>query len=237
MKRLTQQDRLRIRLHAVAMLRYAKKYAKYNYLSEHLNIDPSLLARYVSGLVVPSYEQSLKIISVLEKLMPLDKIILREIEKHHGYIDLTGLLSDPSFLRVVSFKLASHFKDDKPTAVLVPETSGISLASFIAEEFPVKIIVARRRKDNPLEDYYEEHLILPPNVRRIFYIRRRSLSSRDRVLIVDDIVHTGLTLYVLKKLISRIDAKLVGVASIVVHGTEWRKRLGDSIKIKSIVSL
>ncbi len=237
MKANSQYERLRLRLHAVAMLRYAKRFLKYSSLSSHLGIDPSLLARYVGGYVVPSYEQSKKIISILEKLVSLDKVVLKEIEKHHGYIDLSGLLSDPSFIRVVSYRLAREFIDKKPTAVLVPETSGISLASYIAEEFPAKLVIARRRKDNPLEDYYEEHLILPPNVRRIFYIRRKSLSSKDRVLIVDDIVHTGLTLNVLITLISKIGAELVGIASIVVHGNEWKKRVNTDTKINYILLL
>ncbi len=233
----TQYERLRLRLYAVSLLRFAKSRVKYRVLSEVLGIDSSLLARYVSGSVVPSYSQSKIIINKIEKIINLEKIIINEISRHHGYVDLSDLLADPSFLEIVSYKLAARFLDDKPTVVLVPETSGISLATGIARDLKAKLVIARKRKDNPLEEYYEEHLILPPNVRRTFYIRKSLVTSKDTILIVDDIVHSGLTLQVLSSLISRVGARQVGVASIVTVGREWVKRLEKPVRVETLVEL
>ncbi|MEM0366466.1 MAG: phosphoribosyltransferase family protein, partial [Acidilobaceae archaeon] len=74
------------------------------------------------------------------------------------------------------------------------------------------------------------------SIKNIFYIPKGSIKREDRVLVVDDIVQSGLTLSVMKKLVDRVGAKLLGVAAIVVVGDEWRKRV-DIEKIEALVTI
>jgi len=233
----SQYEKIRTRLYAVSLLRFAKRRLKYRELAEILGVDMSLLARYVSGLVVPSYEQSLSLINALRNVVSLEDIVREEISRHKGYVDLSGLLSDTVFLELVGYELSSKFNSPPPDAVIVPETSGISLATEIARQLQSRLVVARKRKDNPMEEYYEEHLIIPPNVRRSFYVRKSLVRPGDSILIVDDIVHSGLTLSALERLIRRINGRLLGVASIVVVGGAWRDKVNPEIRIESILEI
>jgi adenine phosphoribosyltransferase len=139
-------------------------------------------------------------------------------------------------LKVLAIEFYERFKDREVNKILVPETSGITLATAIAITFDATLVVARRSKDNPVMEYIEEHVVEPPTVKNIFYVPKGSLRGSDRVLIVDDIVQTGLTLTVMKRFIDRAGAKLQGVAAIVVIGEEWRRRV-DINSVEAIIRI
>ncbi len=225
------------RIVAVRLLRLAKRKLRYKDLEEALGIDQTLLARYISGSVLPGQKQAERIIETLTQIIRLDEILRGLIQEKHGYIDLTLLLSDIDLLSVVSSTLSSRFVNEGVTTVLVPETSGISLATLMAVELDASLAIARRRVEYPYAEYYEEHILAPPNIRRSFYLRKSLLKEGSRVLIVDDIVHTGLTLSLMLGLLRKARATPVGVASIVVYGEEWRRRIPSNIRLESILKL
>ena len=232
---MSQYRRLMRRLYAVRLLRLAKKRMKYQDLENLLGIDSTLLARYVSGKVIPGPEQTEKILSGLQHVLSIEDIIRAHIESMRGYIDLAPILSDIDMLNALAFELSSRYEGDNISKVLVPETSGIGLASLIASILNADLAVARRRKENPLAEYVEEHLVVPPNIKRTFYLRRNLLEEGDRVLIVDDIVHTGFTLRIMRSLIEKSKAALIGIASIVVVGWEWRKVIGQDVRVETVL--
>jgi adenine phosphoribosyltransferase len=234
---MSQYRRLIRRIYAVRLLRVAKRGMKYKEFERLLGIDSTLLARYVSGLVLPGPQQAEKIIEGLERIVNIDKLIRDHIERYKGYIDLSPLLSDIDLLSVIAAKLSWTYEDSNISKVLVPETSGISLATLIATYLNSNLVVARRRKENPLVQYYERHLIRPPNIRRIFYVRKDLLSKGDRVLVVDDIVHTGYTLKIMEEIVEDAGAELVGVASIVVVGERWRDIIGGNVRVETLLTL
>jgi adenine/guanine phosphoribosyltransferase-like PRPP-binding protein len=222
---LNRLESLRYRLLVVEALRNAKSKFSYRELSEATGVDATLLARYVGGSILPSYEHALKIWRGIKKLINPGKVILDVAKKYGGLIDLTPITTDPLMLRIISLEFLDRFKDEKITKILVPETSGISLATAMALHFNVPLVIARRRKENPLEEYIEGHIIESPMISRIFYVPKKNINDKDRILIVDDIIQTGLTLAVMEDIVRKAKAKVVGVAALVVVGEEWKKKL------------
>lgn len=214
------------KLYAARLLRLAKRSAKYRDLEKMLGIDATLLARYVTGAVMPGASQADRIIEGLGGARMLANILRRSIEEHGGYIDLAPLLSDIDYLCALSLDLSIRYENEGIDTVLVPETSGISLATLIASNLDARLVVARRRKENPLHSYYEEHLVKPPNIRRSFYVREGLLEKGSNILIVDDIIHSGLTLELMLRIARKASTRVAGVASVVAVGDEWRKILG-----------
>ena len=129
-----------------------------------------------------------------------------------------------------------RFRHSSITKILVPEAAGIPLATALSLAFNVNLVIARRAKENPLLEYVEEHIVETPRVTRIFYIPKGSLSRGDNVLVVDDIIQSGYTLAVMRKLIERSGARLAGVAALVVVGEEWRSKSGVD-RIEAIINL
>lgn len=225
------------RLYATRLLRLAKRRLKYRQLEEALGISQSLLARYVTGLVIPGARQAERIIEVLEPMAGIEEIVLESARRYSGYIDLVPLLSDTDALFVAAYRLASRFSQERVDKVLVPEASGISLATIIATMIGADLVTARRRKENPLAEYIEEHLVEPPNIRRSFYVRKDLLGPGDRVLVVDDIVHSGLTLRLVSRIARKAGAEVLGVASIVVVGERWRESVSPRVRVEALLVL
>ncbi|MEM4800385.1 MAG: phosphoribosyltransferase family protein, partial [Acidilobaceae archaeon] len=189
-----------------------------------------------SGITIPSYEQSLELIKSVREVLDPAKLVLNRAGEYRGLIDLTPVLSDPFVLKIISIEFYERFKDEEVTKILVPEAAGISLATSLSSVFEVPFVVARRNKENPLVDYIEEHLVEPPSVKCIFYIPKGSIKRDDRVLVVDDTVQSGITLAVMKKMIEKAGAKIVGVAALVVIGDEWKKRVSvDRLEALAVI--
>ena len=234
----SKSEKLRYRILVVEALRAARRLLPYSYrqLAREIGFDETLLARYSSGLSVPSYEQAIELMKALRRVLDPAKLTLNRASEFKGLLDLTPILSDPYMLKVLAIEFYERFKDREVNKILVPETSGITLATAIAITFDATLVVARRSKDNPVMEYIEEHVVEPPTVKNIFYVPKGSLRGSDRVLIVDDIVQTGLTLTVMKRFIDRAGAKLQGVAAIVVIGEEWRRRV-DINSVEAIIMI
>ncbi|MEB3780242.1 MAG: hypothetical protein GSR85_08445 [Desulfurococcales archaeon] len=217
-------DKARFRVLAVELLRSAKSRYSYKELSAMTGIDGTILSRYVTGSIVPSYEHAERIWRGLRSSIEPRRAILESASLFNGVIDLTPVVTDPLMLKLISLEFYERFKDKGVSKILVPETSGISLASAMSLAFNVPMVIARRRKHNPYMEYIEEHIMEPPTYLNIFYIPKRALTRWDKVLIVDDIIQSGMTLSVMEKLVRKTGSKLAGVAALVVIGGEWRKR-------------
>ena len=229
-------EMLKYRLLVVELLRAAKSKFTYRELSRITGFDQTILARYVNGVMIPSYEHALRLWKSLKEYFEPSRVIAESISSFGGLLDLTPVLSDPLMLRLIAMEFLERFQGEDITRILVPETSGISLATALSIHFNVPLVVARRRKENPLEDYIEGHLVESPRIYRIFYVPRRQLTKGDRVLIVDDVVQTGLTLSVMEKIVGEARARIVGVAALVVVGDEWKSRSSID-KIEAILYL
>ncbi|MEM4681715.1 MAG: hypothetical protein QXM56_05095, partial [Acidilobaceae archaeon] len=161
MKTLNKVEKLKTRMLAVEAVRAVRRLLPFSYrqLARMMGFDETLLARYASGITIPSYEQSLELIKSVREVLDPAKLVLNRAGEYRGLIDLTPVLSDPFVLKIISIEFYERFKDEEVTKTLVPEAAGISLATSLSSVFEVPFVVARRNKENPLVDYIEEHLV------------------------------------------------------------------------------
>jgi adenine phosphoribosyltransferase len=215
---------LRFRMLVVDALRAVKGEGySYRTLARMLGVNHTLLARYVAGSLLPSIEQARRLWEGLRGLVNLGGRIRRQL-MGGGVLDLSDILSSPLHLRIASLEFLDRFRGVEVSKILVPETSGISLATALALAFDVPLVIARRRKNVPGREYLEASVSLAPNIVRIFYIPRGSLAGGDSVLVVDDLIQSGLTLEAMRRLVESSGARLAGVAAVVVYGSSWRAR-------------
>ncbi len=230
---------LRFRMLVAEALRAVKSEGySYRRLARLLGVNHTLLARYVSGSLLPSLEQAARIWEGLRGLVDLGERVRRQL-REQGVLDLSDVLSSPLLLRIASLEFLERFQGTPVSKILVPETSGISLATALALAFDAPLVVARRRKPVPGREYLEASVSLAPSIVRIFYIPQGSINSGDWVLVVDDLVQSGLTLEAMRRLVEASGARLAGVAAVVVYGTSWeaRARLPGGARVEAIVRL
>ncbi len=206
-------------LEAASLLRLAKRYYSYRVLSDVTGIPAPILARYIFGKTLPTPDRAHTILKRLMKLVDPRYILGQRLADTGGIVDTSIVLTDPLYLKATTFYFVEKLADQKITKIVVPEASGIPLATSLSLALEVPFIVARRKATMSL---FRETLC--SDIEPSFCIQKDSIGKRDNVLIVDDIVETGATLTSIKRLIELIGASLTKVVALVVIGEEWKNR-------------
>jgi len=233
---LTRVEGERLRLLAVEMLAAARSFYTLSRLSRITGLDPSLISKYSSGRVLPAPERAREIIDRLRAGLDLAGIVLGAAERR-GILDVGLALARHPVLKLVTIEFYLRFAGRGITTVLVPEASGVPLASTLSMLLGADLVVARKSKGAPAEEYVEAHTSAPPSIYRVYYAPRSLLERAKSVLIVDDLIQSGYTLATLLKLAEAAGARVEAVAAVVVVGDSWRSVSGYAGPLEYIVRL
>jgi len=118
------------------------------------------------------------------------------------FVQKFRILEDPALLEPVSQTIAARFRDADPTVVLGAAVGGILLAYEVARQLGTKAIFVE--KDNGV-----------PVLRRGF-----TLSAADRVLVVEDVVTTGLSVREVIGVVQHRGAQVIGVGIVVARAQQ-----------------
>jgi adenine/guanine phosphoribosyltransferase-like PRPP-binding protein len=122
--------------------------------------------------------------------------------------------------------VAIDYQDQKVTKILTVATDGITLSSYIAGELGVNLALAKKSREAGVSKFYEEdYSHRTTGVIRTLYIPKNEITTKDRILIVDDIIRSGVTQSALVKLVKKTGSTLVGIFSIVSIGNSWKKEI------------
>jgi len=113
------------------------------------------------------------------------------------YLQCALILQDPKPADKVCSALADKFDEDRPTLVIGPALGGVIVAYEVGKTLGVRAIFSERQEGKMA-------------LRRGF-----SISPKDRVLVVEDVVTTGGSTNEVIELVKRNGATVVGVGAIV----------------------
>lgn len=113
------------------------------------------------------------------------------------FVQKFRILEDPRLLEPVARAIAERFRALAPTVVVGAAVGGILVAYEVARQLGTKAIFVE--KENGV-----------PTLRRGF-----TLSFKDRALVVEDVLTTGLSVRETIEVVERYGAKIVGVGVIV----------------------
>lgn len=116
------------------------------------------------------------------------------------FIQKFRILEDPVMVEALAREIAAGFADQRPTIVVSAAVGGIILGYEVARALGTKAIFVE--KENGVA-----------RLRRSF-----ALTPSDRVLIVEDVVTTGLSVREVLDVVRSHDAQVVGVGVIVLRG-------------------
>lgn len=215
------------RIRAIDMLKILKKRFTYDSLAKLTNLPITVLNRYVKGHVLPSAERANELLKVFKKKFDVKKEIIDKIRfDKQGYFDNTNLVCDTLLLKLIANMVALKYQNTKITKILTVATDGIPLSSFIAGELGVSLALAKKNREAGISKFYEEDFShKTTGVIQTLYIPKNELTSKDSILIVDDIIRTGITQSALVKLVKKAGANLAGIFAIVSIGSNWKKEI------------
>jgi adenine/guanine phosphoribosyltransferase-like PRPP-binding protein len=211
----------------IELLRTAKKQYTYRKLSEKTGLPVTVLSRYAKGHVLPNVARARQLWRILNKMVGLEVELRRRIEfNSDGYFDNTKIIGDYNILRQAAHFALATFAGKRVTKVLTAAVDGIPLATIVASNMGINLVIAKRGKEVGVPAFLEETYVLSDSgVTDTLYMPRDVIRKRDSVLIVDDMIKTGETQMALVNLIRKAKAETSGVFSLIAVGENWKKRL------------
>src|SRR3989338_7415922 len=127
--------------------------------------------------------------------------------------DITTLLNNPKAFKRAIDLLANRFKKEKIDHIVAVESRGFIFGAVLAYKLGAGFIPVRKKGK------------LPYKTRAVTYdleygtdtleMHQDALTSKSRVLIVDDVLATGGTVSAVVNLVKEFDAKLVGIVFLI----------------------
>ncbi len=179
---------------------------------------------------MPNVTRARKLWKTLKKIVGLEVELHRKIQfNNDGYFDNTDIISDYNILRQAAHHALATFAGKRVTKVLTAAVDGIPLATMVANQLGINLVIAKWNKEVGVPAFLEETYVLRDSgVTMTLYIPKNAIKRKDSVLIVDDMIKTGETQNALINLIKRAKAELSGIFTLIAIGETWTKELNLS---------
>jgi xanthine phosphoribosyltransferase len=173
-----------------------------------------------------------------------DRILAEGQNLGHGILKIDSILNhqmDPALMAAMGKEIARLFADEKIDRILTAEVSGIGPALMAGVELGVPIVYARKHKPITMREpvFIETAPSHTKGNEVNLMVSPEFLHTGERVLIVDDFLATGKTIYALSQILKRAGAELVGVVCVVEKTFEGgRAHLSDlNTRVESLAMI
>jgi len=162
-----------------------------------------------------------------------------------GILKIDGILNhqmEPTLVKQMGEEIAARFAGTNPDRILTAEVSGIAPALMAGLAMGVPVVYARKHK--PVTMYGPIFLETAPSHTKggevNLMVAAEYLPEGERVLIVDDFLASGKTLFALARMVKSAKCELVGIAAVVEKafesGREWLTKV-YGVPIESLASI
>ena len=138
--------------------------------------------------------------------------------------DITPLLREPHAFRETIDKLMAHYTIDQYDCIVGIESRGFLLGAPIAYQCAKPLVLVRKSGKLPYETYSIEYSL--EYGANVMEIQLGDIALGSRVLILDDLLATGGTVYAAAKLIEKLGATVAGIGLVIeLNGLGGREKL------------
>lgn len=127
---------------------------------------------------------------------------------------------DIQLMEEIGKEFKRRFSNKEITKVLTIEASGIGIAAFVAKEFGVPMVFAKKSKSINIDgDMYvaEVESFTHKNKNQVI-VSKKFLTEQDRVLIIDDFLANGCALLGLISIANSAGATIEGLGIVIEKG-------------------
>ena len=134
---------------------------------------------------------------------------------------------DIGLMEEIGREFHRRFSDKQVTKVLTIEASGIGIACFVAREFGVRMVFAKKSKSINIEGdvYVAEVESFTHKNRNQVVVSKKFLSPEDHVLIIDDFLANGCALQGLISIVESAGATVEGLGIVIEKGFQMGGRV------------
>ena len=127
---------------------------------------------------------------------------------------------DIALMEEIGREFKRRFADKNVTRVLTIEASGIGMAAFVAKEFGVPMVFAKKSKSINIdgEMYVAEVESFTHKNKNQVIVSKRFLNADDHVIIIDDFLANGCALQGLISIVESAGATVEGLGIVIEKG-------------------
>ena len=148
-----------------------------------------------------------------DKIINNIRIIKDFPKKGIDFYDIASLLANPDIFSKAIDEMTLKVKKMNATAIAGIDSRGFIFASAIAYKLKLKLIIIRKQGKLPGKTFKSSYNLEYGS--NTLEIQKDFLNSKDKVLVIDDILATGGTINAAFKLIKKTNAKLVGAVVLL----------------------
>ena len=152
-----------------------------------------------------------------------ERIMKDGIVKAENVLKVDSFLNhqmDIQLMEEIGKEFKCRFSNKEITKVLTIEASGIGIAAFVAKEFGVPMVFAKKSKSINIDgDMYvaEVESFTHKNKNQVI-VSKKFLTEQDRVLIIDDFLANGCALLGLISIANSAGASIEGLGIVIEKG-------------------
>lgn len=173
-----------------------------------------------------------------------ERIVKEGIVKPGNVLKVDSFLNhqmDISLMEEIGREFKRRFADKTVTKVLTIEASGIGIAAFVAKEFGVPLVFAKKSKSINIdgEMFVAEVESFTHKNKNNVIVSKKFLHKDEQVLIIDDFLANGCALQGLISITEAAEANVVGCGIAIEKGFQFGGRairnLGYQVESLAIV--
>ena len=152
-----------------------------------------------------------------------ERIVKDGIVKSGNVLKVDSFLNhqmDISLMEEIGREFKRRFADKNITKVLTIEASGIGIAAFVAKEFGVPMVFAKKSKSINIDGEMlvaEVESFTHKNKNQVI-VSKRFLTAEDHILIIDDFLANGCALMGLIQIAGTAGATVEGLGIVIEKG-------------------
>ena len=152
-----------------------------------------------------------------------ERIVKDGIVKPGNVLKVDSFLNhqmDISLMEEIGREFKRRFADKHVTKVLTIEASGIGIAAFVAKEFGVPMVFAKKSKSINIDGdmFVAEVESFTHKNRNQVIVSKKFLSADDHLLIIDDFLANGCALQGLVNIAENAGATVEGLGIVIEKG-------------------
>ena len=152
-----------------------------------------------------------------------ERIVKDGIVKPGNVLKVDSFLNhqmDIALMEEIGREFHRRFADKPVTKVMTIEASGIGIAAFVAKEFGVPMVFAKKSKSINIDGdmYVAEVESFTHKNRNQVIVSRRFISPEDHLLIIDDFLANGCALQGLISIAGSAGATIEGLGIVIEKG-------------------
>lgn len=150
-----------------------------------------------------------------------------------SFKDITTLLMDAGALKECINQMAERFKDVQVDMVIGPESRGFIFATPLAYLLGTGFVPVRKPGKLPAETISYEYKLEYGTDK--LEIHKDAIKPGQKVLIIDDLLATGGTMYAAAKLVEKLGGEVVGLGFLIeLNDLNGREKL-EGYKVESLI--